>query len=167
MSREKEALLTRDLRISSKSPHIFINHDGIISDKLAQIQASTTRTREFRGKLREHSEKITPLERKVASGNLTAATPSAQASGDSASSVANNEITEKVNNLKNKTADHSVLFVESNRSIEQANRDLGNVRRLVETVQKTVRWVKRRIESIAHTLALSNVTLADMEGYID
>ena len=117
MGREMEALLTRDPRILSRSPHILTNYDGIISDILAQIQP-------------------------------------------------NNEITRRVNNLENKTADHEVLLVESNRSIEQANRDVGNVRRLVETVQETVRRVERRIESIEHTLALRNVTLADLEEYI-
>ena len=161
-----EALLTRDPRTLSRSPHIFTNYDGIISDMLAQIQTSTTETRDFREKLREHSERITSLERKVASGNLTAAVASAQVSGDSSAGVPNNEITRRVNNLENKTADHEVLLVESNRSIEQANRDVSNVRRLVETVQDTIRRVERRIESIEHTLALRNVTLADLEEYI-
>ena len=161
-----EALLTRDPRILSRSPHILTNYDGIISDILTQIQTSTTETRDFREKLREHSERITSLERKVATGNLTAAAASAQMSGDSRACVPNNEIMRRVNNLENKTADHEVLLVESNRSIEQANRDVGNVRRLVETVQETVRRVERRIESIEHTLALRNVTLADLEEYI-
>ena len=161
-----EALLTRDPRILSRSPHILTNYDGIISDILAQIQTSTTETREFREKLREHSERITSLERKVATGNLTAAATSAQMSGDSGACVPNNEITRRVNNLENKTADYGVLLVESNRSIEKANRDVGNVRRLVETVQETVRRVERRIESIEHTLALRNVTLADLEEYV-
>ena len=161
-----EALLTRDPRILSRSPHILTNYDGIISDILAQIQTSTTETREFREKLREHSERITSLERKGATGNLTAAATSAQMSGDSGACVPNNEITRRVNNLENKTADYGVLLVESNRSIEKANRDVGNVRRLVETVQETVRRVERRIESIEHTLALRNVTLADLEEYV-
>ena len=161
-----EAVLTRDPRILSRSPHIFTNYDGIISDILAQIQSSTAENGDLRERIREHSERITSLERKVATGNLAAAAPSAQVSGDSAGSVPNIEITRRVNNLENKTADHEVLLVESNRSIEQANRDVGNVRRLIETVQETVRRVERRIESIEHTLALRNVTLADLEEYI-
>ena len=166
MGREMEAVLTRDPRILSRSPHIFTNYDGIISDILAQIQSSTAENGDLRERIREHSERITSLERKVATGNLAAASPSAQVTGDSAGSVPNIEITRRVNNLENKTADHEVLLVESNRSIEQANRDVGNVRRLVETVQETVRRVERRIESIEHTLALRNVTLADLEEYI-
>ena len=161
-----EALLTRDPRILSRSPHILTNYDGIISDILTQIQTSATETRDFREKLREHSERITTLERKVATGNLTAAAASAQMSGDSRACVPNNEIVRRINNLENKTADHEVLLVESNRSIEKANRYVGNVRRLVETVQETVRRVERRIESIEHTLALRNVTLADLEEYV-
>ena len=166
MGREMEAVLTRDPRILSRSPHIFTNYDGIISDILAQIQSSTAENGDLRERIREHSERITSLERKVATGNLAAAAPSAQVSGDSAGNVPNIEITRRVNNLENKTADHEVLLVESNRSIEQANRDVGNVRRLVETVQETVRRVERRIESIEHTLALRNVTLADLEEYV-
>ena len=161
-----EALLTRDPRILSRSPHIFTNYDGIISDILAQIQSSTAENGDLRERIREHSERITSLERKVATGNLTAAATSAHMSGDSGACVPNNEITRRVNNLENKTADHEVLLVESNRSIEKANRDVGNVRRLVETVQETVRRVERRIESIEYTLALRNVTLADLEEYI-
>ena len=166
MGREMEAVVTRDPRILSRSPHIFTNYDGIISDILAQIQTSTAENRDLREKLREHSERITSLERKVASGSLITAAASAQVTGNSAGNVPNNEIVRRVNNLENKTADHEVLLVESNRSIEQANRDVGNVRRLVETVQETVRRVERRIESIEHTLALRNVTLADLEEYI-
>ena len=161
-----ETVLTRDPRILSRSPHIFTNYDGIISDILAQIQTSTAENRDLRERLRDHSERITSLERKVASGSLSAAAASAQVPGNSAGSEPNNEITRRVNNLENKTADHEVLLVESNRSIEQANRDVGNARRLVETVQETVRRVERRIESIEHTLALRNVTLADLEEYI-
>ena len=161
-----ETVLTRDPRILSRSPHIFTNYDGIISDILAQIQTSTAENRDLRERLRDHSERITSLERKVASGSLSAAAASAQVPGNSAGSEPNNEITRRVNNLENKTADHEVLLVESNRSIEQANRDVGNVRRLVETLQETIRRVERRIESIEHTLALRNVTLADLEEYI-
>ena len=166
MGREMEAVLTRDPRILSRSPHIFTNYDGIISDLAGQIQSSTAENGDLRERIREHSERITSLERKAATGNLTAAAPSAQVSGDSAGIVPNIEITRRVNNVENKTADHEVLLVESNRSIEQAIRDVGNVRRQVETVQETVRREERRIESIEHTLALRDVTLTHLEEYI-
>ena len=161
-----EALLTRDPRIMSRRPHLFTNYDGIISDILAQIQTSTAKNRDLQEKCREHSERIISLERKVTSGNFSAAAPSAQVSGDSTSGAPNTEITRRVINVENRTADHEVLLVENNRTIEQANRDMGTVRRLVDAVQETIRRLERRIDSIEHTLALRNVTLADLEEYI-
>ena len=166
MGQEMEALLARDPRILSRSPHIFTNYDGVICDILAQIQTSTTKSRDLREKLREQSERITSLEREVASGNLSGAAVPAQVSGDSGVSEVNNEITRRVNNLENKTAEHRQLSVESNRSIDQANRDVDNVRRLVEAVQEIVRGVERTVECIEHTVALSNVTSTELGEYI-
>ena len=43
---------------------------------------------------------------------------------------------------------------------------MGNVKRQFDTNQESVRRQERRIESIEHTLALRNVTLADLEEYV-
>ena len=150
----------------TRSPQLITNYDGVISDILAQVQTGTAENRDLREKLRENSERITSVERKLASGNLLAASPSAQGSGDSNGSVQNTEITRRLVNVENRSADHEVLLVESNRTIEQANRDVATVRRQIDTVQETVRRLERRIDSIEHTLALRNVTLADLEEYI-
>ena len=153
-------------RMMTRSPQLITNYDGVISDILAQVQTGTAENRDLREKLRENSERITSVERKLASGNLLAASPSAQGSGDSNGSVQNTEITRRLVNVENRSADHEVLLVESNRTIEQANRDVATVRRQIDTVQETVRRLERRIDSIEHTLALRNVTLADLEEYI-
>ena len=153
-------------RMMSRSPQLLTNYDGVISDILAQVQTGTAENRDLREKCREHSERITSLERKMASGNLSAAAPSAQGSGNSNGGVQTTEITRRLVNVENRSADHEVLLVENNRTIEQANRDLANVRRQVDTLQETTRRLERRIDSIEHTLALRNVTLADLEEYI-
>ena len=153
-------------RMMSRSPQLLTNYDGVISDILAQVQTGTAENRDLREKLREHSERITSLERKLASGNLSAASPSAQGSADSNGSVQNTEITRRLVNVENRTADHEVLLVENNRTIEQTNRDVATVRRQIDTFQETIRRLERRIDSIEHTLALRNVTLADLEEYI-
>ena len=193
---EMEAVLTRDPGFLPRCLHVFTNYDGIISDILAQIQTSTAENRDLRERLREHSERITSLE--VTIRRLSA---SAQVSGNSIGSSSNDEITRRVTNLENFTAEHKALLAgneraigETNRtlhfyeytladrnvtlaqlegktadhdhSIEQANRSVGNLRRLVETDQETVRGLERRFEAIEHTLALRNVTLADLEEYI-
>ena len=166
MSREMEALLMRDPRIMARSPNFFTNYDGVIADLLSQVQTGTAENRDLREKCREHSERITSLERKVAAGNFSAAAPSAQVPGDSNGGVSNPELTRRIINVENRTADHEVLLVENNRTIEQANRDVGTVRRQLDTVQESIRRLERRMESIEHTLALRNVTLADLEEYV-
>jgi len=162
MSREMEALLMRDPRMMSRNPHILTNYDGVISDLLAQVQTGSAENRDLREKCREHSERITSLERKVASGNVSVNAPSVQGSGD----ASGGDLTRRLINVENRTADHEVLLVENNRTIEQANRDMGNTRRQLDTVQESIRRLERRIDSIEHTLALRNVTLADLEEYI-
>ena len=67
--------------------------------------------------------------------------------------------TRRLTNVENRIADHDVL-------VEEARRDVGNVKRQLDTNQESVRRQERRIESIEHTLALRNVTLADLEEYV-
>ena len=150
----------------SRSPQLLTNYDGVIADILAQVQTQAGETRNLREKCREHSERITALERKVASGNFSGGAASVQASGDSSGGSQNPDLTRRVTNLENRTADHEVLLVENNRSIEEERRDIGNVKRQLDTNQESVRRQERRIESIEHTLALRNVTLADLEEYV-
>jgi len=146
----------------SRNLHLLTNYDGVISDLLAQVQTGSAENRDLREKCREHSERITALERKVASGNSSTAFSSSQGSGD----VNSSDLTRRIINVENRTADHEVLLVENNRTIEQASRDVGNVRRQLGTVQESIRRLERRIDSTEHTLALRNVTLADLEEYI-
>ena len=70
-------------RIVSRNSHIFTNYDGVIADILAQAQTQAGKTRDLREKCREHSERITALERKVASGNLLGGAASVHVPGDS------------------------------------------------------------------------------------
>ena len=167
VSREVEALLMRDPRTVSRNPQIFTNYDSVIADILAQVQTQAGETRDLREKCREHSERITALERKVASGNLSGGAASVQAPGaSSGGSGQNRDLARRVTNLENRTADHEVLLVENNRSIEEERRDMGNVKRKLDTNQASVRRQGRRIESIEHTLALKNVTLAYLEKFV-
>ena len=166
LSSEYEAFLKRDLTAVSRSPQLLTNYDGVIQDILGQIQIGKEETRNQQSKLIEQSERITSLERKMASLNDPAATSSSQRLADSDVGLPTNEITRRLTNLENRTADHEVLLVENNRSVEDARRDMGNVKRQLDTNQESVRRQERRIESIEHTLALRNVTLADLEEYV-
>ena len=161
-----EALLVGDPRIVSRNPHILSNYDSVIADLLGQVQTQVGETRNLREKCREHSERITALERKVASGNLSGSASTAQIPGESSGGIQNPEVTRRVTNVENRTADHEVLLVENNRTMEEVRRDVGNMKRQLDTTQESTRRHDRRIESIEHTLALRNVTLADLEEYV-
>ena len=161
-----ESLLRSDPRIVSRSPQIFANYDNVIQDLLNQMQLSSEATRNLQEKWREHSERITSLERKLASVNISGATSSSQRLPDTEDSLPNTDITRRLTNLENKTADHEVLLVKNNRTMVETSRELENVKRQVETSQETARRTERRMESIEHTLALRNVTLADLEEYV-
>ena len=133
-----EAVLTRDPGFLPRCLHVFTNYDGIISDILAQIQTSTAENRDLRERLREHSERITSLE--VTIRRLSA---SAQVSGNSIGSSSNDEITRRVTNLENFTAEHKALLAGNERAIGETNRTL---------------------HFYEYTLADRNVTLAQLEG---
>ena len=150
----------------SRSPQLLTNYDGVIADLLAQVQTQAGETGNLREKCREHSERITALERKVASANFSGGAASVQVPGDSSGGSQNPDLARRVTILENRTADHEVLLVENNRSTEEARRDMGNVKRQLDTNQESTRRQERRLESIEHTLALRNVTLADLEEYV-
>ncbi|XP_022779707.1 TNF receptor-associated factor 3-like isoform X2 [Stylophora pistillata] len=165
-SKEVEALLVRDPGIMSRNPQIVSNYDSVIADILVQVQTQAGGTSNLRGKVQEHGERITALERKVASGNLYGAASSFQTPDESSGGTQNPEITRRVTNVENRIADHEVLLVENNRTVEEVRRDLGTMKRQLDTTQESSRRHDRRLESIEHTLALRNVTLADLEEYV-
>ena len=167
ISKDLEAIVRRDPRIMSRSPQMFTNYDSVVQDLLSRMQSNSETTRNLQEKLREHSERITSLERKIATLNVSgaaAALPARPSVADE--SLPNMDIIRRVTHLENKTADHEVLLVESNRTIVETSREVGMVKRQSESVQESTRRIDRRIESIEHTLALRNVTLADLEEYV-
>ena len=166
LSKEMETILNRDPMMVSRSPQLLQNYDGVIQDLLAQMQIGNDDTRNLQGKLQQQSERITILERKLASVNISGAASAVQRLSDPEGSLPSNESARRITNLENRTADHEVLLVENNRAIEEARRDMGNIKRQLDTNQESVRRQERRIESIEHTLALRNVTLADLEEYV-
>ena len=150
----------------SRSPQFLSNYDNVIQDILNQMQHSSEETRNLHEKLQEHSQRITSLERKLASANISGEASSGERLPDSEGSPPNADVTRRLANLENKTADHEVLLVENNRAALETSREVGNVKRQVESSQETSRRTERRMESIEHTLALRNVTLADLEEYV-
>ena len=166
MSNELEAIVRRDPRAMSRSAQIFTNYDSIIPDLLNQMHGSEETTRSLHEKIQEQSQRITSLERKLASANISGEASSGQRLPNSEVSPPNADITRRLANLENKTADHEVLLVENNRTALETSREVSNAKRQVESIQETARRTERRMESIEYTQALRNVTLADLEEYV-
>ena len=166
LGKDIEAIFRRDPRILSGNSPFLSNYDNLIQDILNQIQYNKEETRNLHGRIQEHSQRITALERKMASANISVGASSCQLLTNPEDSFTHNDITRRLTNVEHKTADHEVLLVESNRTIMETSRGVNNVKRPLEGVQDTARRTERRIESIEHTLALRNVTLADLEEYV-
>ena len=188
LGQQLEALTGKDCRaLASKCGDGFAKHyEGLLRelrDRLVQCTDDGTRTRET---LEEQRQRILALERRTAavetaaakqlfspppapptsSSSSGASTPHAAIGATALPLEAVARIEKKLENLDNRTADHEVLLVENNRCIEEKRRDIGEQKRLLETTRETARRLERRIESIEHTLALRNVTLADLEEYV-
>ena len=166
MTKEVEGILTRNPLVMSRNPQLLSNFDAIVQDILNQLQSGTEERRNQETKLREQSERITSLERTVASRNASGTEASVQRLPESVGDLPSGENSRRLVNLENRTADHEVLLVENNRTMEEVRRDVGNIKRQLDTTHESTRRHDRRIESIEHTLALRNVTLADLEEYV-
>ena len=150
-NKELVAILTPDQQIMFRSPQLSTNRESHIQDIQNQLQ--------------EVTGYITTLERELASRTVSEAASSEQRVPNDAS-LSSNECTRRVTNIENWTADHEVLLIDNNRTMEEARRYTGNIRRQLDTNLESARRPDRRIESIERTLALRNVTLADLEEYV-
>ena len=147
LGEQMNSLLTNEPSMMSRLC-IFRNYDDIVSDILSQVRANIATNRHLQKEIQQHSDRIASLERRVSTGIFSEAITSA----DSACSVTN----EQMANLEKTTAKHELILEERRRTMNQANRDMGNARRLLDTIQDTTRRLERRIDSIQHTLALRN-----------
>ena len=157
MGSEMGAPFSRVSRIMGSS-HTVTNNDGIIAEN-----------ENLREQLRHFSDRINSVERIVASGNFPAA-GFAHVPGDSGGSAPNNEITRRVNNLENRTADAEALSAEMERAVMEINRRVDfHEHELADgkvTVRETSREMNRRLtdheelleERSRQTIAISRET---------
>ena len=158
ISKDLEAIVRRDPRVMSRSPQMFANYDSVVQDLLSRTQNNSETTRSLQGKIQEHSERITTLER--------AAAASTTRPSDADGSLPDIDITRRITNLENKTADQEVLFAESNRTIVETSREVGMVKRQLDKVNRKAELNARWMQSVEHELTLRSVTVADLEEYV-
>ena len=163
-----ESVLRSDPRLLSSRQQMFMNYDNVIQDLFNQMQIHSETERHLQEMLRQHSERITTVERKlvlVNTSGVSSAASSQRLPDDEGNSV-NANVERRVTDLGNKTEDHEVLIMENNRIAMESSRETANLRRQLDNVQENSRRSEQRMESIEHALALRNVTLADLEEYV-
>ncbi|XP_015767596.1 PREDICTED: TNF receptor-associated factor 3-like isoform X3 [Acropora digitifera] len=168
VSKEMESVLRSDPRLLSSRQQMFMNYDNVIQDLFNQMQIRSETERHLQEMLRQHSERITAIERKLVLVNTSGGSSgaSSQRLPDDEGGSVSADIERRVTDLGNKTADHEVLIVENNRIAMESSREAANLRRQLDNVQENSRRSEQRMESIEHALALRNVTLADLEEYV-
>ena len=142
VSKEMESLLRSDPRLLSSRQQMFLNYDSVIQDLFNQMQIRSETERHLQEMLRQHSDRITAVERKLVLVNTS--------SGSSAAS-------------SRRRLDDEGSSVSAN---VEGSRETANLRRQLDNVQENSRRSEQRMESIEHALALRNVTLADLEEYV-
>ena len=142
VSKEMESLLRSDPRLLSSRQQMFLNYDSVIQDLFNQMQIRSETERHLQEMLRQHSDRITAVERKMVLVNTS--------SGSSAAS-------------SRRRLDDEGSSVSAN---VEGSRETANLRRQLDNVQENSRRSEQRMESIEHALALRNVTLADLEEYV-
>ena len=162
-----ESLLRSDPRLLSSRQQMFMSYDNVIQDLFNQMQIHSESERHLQEMLRQHSERITAVERKLVLVNTSCGSSgaSSQRLPDDEGSSVNANVERRVTDLGNETADHEVLILENNRIAMESSREAANLRRQLDNVQESSRRSEQRRESIEHALALSDVTLADLEEY--
>ena len=169
VSRDVESLMCRNPRLLSRNPGFASDYEKTISDILSQVSDLFKANRELREKLQDQSQRITVLERGVATLRVSAGTvsPIRDESGVSvAPGVPATEVGRRVTNLENKTADHEVLLEENGRNTEDLRQQNTGLTRQLEAALETIRRLERKVESHEHVQAIRNVALADLEEYV-
>ena len=110
--------MSRDRRIMPRSPHISID-SGVVSDIISQIQRSAKEMDILREKLREYCKQVTSLERKVASGNSSAASPS--------------------------TADHEDIITHLRSEIENSREEIKSLREKLREFGERITSLERQV----------------------
>ena len=139
--------------------------ERVISDMITKIDAVVTETTDVRQKLRNHSDRITQLERKVGPrGNEGPVASLLTSLQDTAMPL--NEMSRRLTNAETNGGNNEFLICKTARELNNTIQEVASLKNQLDRANNTVRNLERRLESAEHSLALRNVALADLEEYI-
>ena len=123
-----------------------------------QVENTLKENEELKSKLLQQENRIRQLESARQEEPIIAGTASGQDS--------TRELSRRINNEEAKTADLELLIVEGNKLNEDLQRQVATLARGQENSKETINRLQRQFESMSHSLALRNVTLSDLEEYV-
>ena len=140
-----------------------------LTEAMSKIDRVFDEMKDVRQKLREQGSRLTSLESRIRShGNDSiGATSTFRSLGPNVQTgMLPDELSRRLINLENRTADHEVLICESGQNQSDAMQQVRGLQRQLEAAQETIRRLERKVEGHDHSLALRNVALADLEEFV-
>ena len=123
-------------------------------ESMKQLGTAIKENNQLKLKVQQQQERIAQLESKKYDESVTGPISTLM------------ELARRISNEEAKTADLEVLIVEGNRFSEDLQRQVETCKRDQEASKETVRPLQQQVESMQHTMALHNLTMADIEGQV-
>ena len=135
-----------------------------ISSAISSIDTVVRETTDMRQKLQDNTERLTRLERRVASQGEWL--PAAPTFSSLQPGHMTEEISRRLTNAENGTNNIEFLLSETGREINDLRQEVSSFKRQLDGAVDSIRRLERRVESTEHNLALRNVVLSDIEEYV-
>ena len=140
-----------------------------VSANLGKVERIVKENVDLREKFARNHERIVKLEalnNRRMSCEDDVETDSSPSHSTNRTQFNNCETIRRLNNQEAKAANHEILLVEANRSLEEQKMKTSFLERQVELSMETIRRLERRVESQDHMMSLRNMAMADLEEYI-
>ena len=150
----------------SEIAHFNPEYQLSLTGAISKIDSVFDEVKDIQQKLCEQSTRISSLEARIRShGNDSiGATSTFRSLGPNVQTgMLPDELSRRLINLENRTADHEVLICESGQNQSDAMQQFRGLQRQLEAGQETIRRLERKVGGHDHSLALRNVALAELE----
>ena len=159
----------QDAQAGRNNASLLSSLEETVSANLGKVERIVKENVDLREKLARNHERIVKLEalnNRWISCEDDVETHSAPSHSTNQRQSNNYEMIRRLNNQEAKAANHEILLVEANQSLEEQKMKTSFLERQLELSKETIRRLERRVESQDHMMSLRNMAMADLEEYI-
>ena len=159
----------QDAQAGRNNASLLSSLEETVSANLGKVERIVKENVDLREKLARNHERIVKLEalnNRWISCEDDVETHSAPSRSTNQRQSNNYEMIRRLNNQEAKAANHEILLVEANQSLEEQKMKTSFLERQLELSKETIRRLERRVESQDHMMSLRNMAMADLEEYI-